>query len=109
MRQDTSSADRSISRRIADGKTRRSRVAGRQEMLELAQKAARAVAFDWYIGARGSENRWSPGSKRCMDGAGHVRWNVSELEEPVRPDDWPAAKLGSSVRKNRATSRPSIE
>jgi PAS domain S-box-containing protein len=32
----------------------------RQEMLDLAQKAARAVAFDWYIGARESENRWSP-------------------------------------------------
>ena len=32
----------------------------RQEMLDLAQTAARAVAFDWYIGARESENRWSP-------------------------------------------------
>ena len=32
----------------------------RQEMLDLAQKAARAVAFDWYIGARESENHWSP-------------------------------------------------
>ena len=32
----------------------------RQEMLELAQVAARAVAFDWYIGTRENENRWSP-------------------------------------------------
>ena len=32
----------------------------RQDMLDLAQKAAHAVAFDWHIGARESENRWSP-------------------------------------------------
>jgi PAS domain S-box-containing protein len=32
----------------------------RQEMLDLAQKAARAVAFEWRIGAGEGENRWSP-------------------------------------------------
>jgi PAS domain S-box-containing protein len=32
----------------------------RQEMLDLAQKAARAVAFEWSIGAGEGENRWSP-------------------------------------------------
>ena len=39
---------------------REQEVRARQELLDLAQKAARAVAFDWYIGARESENRWSP-------------------------------------------------
>ena len=32
----------------------------RQEMLDLAQKAARAVAFEWRIGNGRGENRWSP-------------------------------------------------
>ena len=35
-------------------------VRARQELLDLAQKAASAVAFDWHIGAREAENRWSP-------------------------------------------------
>ena len=50
----------SISRDISERKRAEAELRARQDMLDLAQTAARAVAFDWYIGARESENRWSP-------------------------------------------------
>ena len=50
----------SVVRDITERKRVEAEVRARQELLDLAQKAARAVAFDWYIGARESENRWSP-------------------------------------------------
>ena len=51
-----------LKRKRAEAELRRSEqeLRARQEMLDLAQTAAGAVAFDWYIGARESENRWSP-------------------------------------------------
>jgi PAS domain S-box-containing protein len=66
----------------------------RQEMLELAQKAARAVAFDWYIGARESENRWSP-DLEAMYGLvpGTFDRTFQGWKKLVHPDDWPAVKL----------------
>ena len=50
----------SVVRDITERKRIEAELRARQELLDLAQKAARAVAFDWYIGARESENRWSP-------------------------------------------------
>jgi PAS domain S-box-containing protein len=66
----------------------------RQEMLELAQKAARAVAFDWHIGARESENRWSP-DLEAMYGLdpGTFDRTFQGWKKLVHPDDWPAVKL----------------
>ena len=66
----------------------------RQEMLDLAQKAARAVAFDWYIGARESENRWSP-DLEAMYGLdpGTFDRTFQGWKKLVHPDDWPAVKL----------------
>jgi PAS domain S-box-containing protein len=66
----------------------------RQEMLDLAQKAARAVAFDWYIGARASENRWSP-DLEAMYGLepGAFGRTYQDWKELVHPDDWPSVKL----------------
>ena len=51
-----------LERKRAEAELRRreQELRARQDMLELAQRAARAVAFEWYIGARESENRWSP-------------------------------------------------
>ena len=66
----------------------------RQEMLDLAQKAARAVAFDWYIGARESENRWSPDLEAMYGLApGTFDRTFQGWKKLVHPDDWPAVKL----------------
>jgi PAS domain S-box-containing protein len=66
----------------------------RQEMLDLAQTAAGAVAFDWYIGARESENRWSP-ELEAMYGLepGTFDRTFEGWKKLVHPDDWPAVKL----------------
>jgi len=66
----------------------------RQEMLDLAQKAARAVAFDWYIGARESENRWSP-DLEAMYGMepGTFDRTYQGWKKLVHPEDWPSVKL----------------
>jgi PAS domain S-box-containing protein len=66
----------------------------RQEMLDLAQKAARAVAFDWHIGARESENRWSP-DLEAMYGleSGTFDRTFQGWKKLIHPDDWPTVKL----------------
>ena len=66
----------------------------RQEMLDLAQRAARAVAFDWFIGARESENRWSP-ELEMMHGVerGTFDSTFEGWKKLINPDDWPAVKL----------------
>jgi PAS domain S-box-containing protein len=68
-------------------------VRARQDMLDLAQKAARAVAFDWYIGARESENRWSP-ELEAMYGLepGTFDRTYQGWKKLVHPDDWPSVK-----------------
>jgi PAS domain S-box-containing protein len=69
----------------------------RQDMLDLAQKAASAVAFDWYIGARESENRWSP-ELEAMYGLepGTFDGTYQGWKKLVHPDDWPAVKVAIS-------------
>jgi PAS domain S-box-containing protein len=66
----------------------------RQDMLDLAQKAARAVAFDWFIGAREAENRWSP-DLEAMYGLepGTFDRTFQGWKKLVHPDDWPSVKL----------------
>ena len=66
----------------------------RQQMLDLAQKAARAVAFDWFIGARESENRWSP-ELEALYGLepGTFDQTYEGWKTLVHPDDWPSARL----------------
>ena len=74
----------------------------RQEMLDLAQKAARAVAFDWFIGPRESENRWSP-ELEAMYGlkAGRFDRTYQGWKKLVHADDWPSVKLAIE-RANRS-------
>jgi PAS domain S-box-containing protein len=66
----------------------------RQEMLDLAQKSAGAVAFDWFIGARESENLWSP-ELEVMYGLepGTFDRTYEGWKKLVHPDDWPVVKL----------------
>ena len=66
----------------------------RQDMLDLAQKAASAVAFDWYMGARESENRWSP-DLETMYGLepGTFDRTYDGWKKLVHPDDLPSVML----------------
>ena len=84
----------SVVRDITERKRIEAELRARQEMLDLAQKAARAVAFDWYIGARESENRWSP-DLEVMYGLepGTFDRTYQGWKKLVHPDDWPAVKL----------------
>ena len=66
----------------------------RQEMLDLAQTAARAVAFDWFIGARESQNRWSPELEAIYGlEPGTFDRTFEGWKKLIHPDDWPAVKL----------------
>ncbi len=85
---------RGVGRHTTEQKRVEAELRARQEMLDLAQKAARAVAFDWYIGARESENRWSP-ELEAMYGQepGTFDGTFQSWKKLVHADDWPAAKL----------------
>jgi PAS domain S-box-containing protein len=84
----------SLVRDISERKRVEAELRARQELLDLAQKAARAVAFDWYIGARESENRWSP-ELEALYGLkpGTFDGTYQGWKKLVHPDDWPAVKV----------------
>jgi PAS domain S-box-containing protein len=65
----------------------------RQEMLDLAQKAARAVAFEWHIGGGEGENRWSP-DLEAMYGmaAGSYDGTYESWKKLVHAEDWPSVR-----------------
>jgi len=85
---------RGVGRHTTERKRVEAELRARQDMLDLAQKAGRAVAFDWYIGARERENRWSP-ELESMYGLepGTFDGTFQSWKKLVNPDDWPAAKL----------------
>ena len=65
----------------------------RQEMLELAQKAARAVAFEWRFDADGGEPYRSLDLDRMFGLApGTYDGTFAAWKELVHPEDWPAVK-----------------
>src|SRR5262249_17695000 len=65
----------------------------RQEMLDLAQKSARATAFEWKIGKGEGENRWSPDLEAMYGLApGTYDGTFETWKKLVHPDDWPAVK-----------------
>ena len=71
-----------------------SELRAQQDMLELAQTVARAVAFDWYIGARESENRWSPELEAIYGlEPGTFDKTFEGWKKLIHPDDLPAVKL----------------
>lgn len=84
----------SLVRDISERRRVEAELRARQELLDLAQRAARAVAFDWYIGARESENRWSP-ELEALYGLepGTFDGTYQGWKKLVHPDDWPAVKV----------------
>jgi len=72
----------------------------RQRMLDLAQKTARAVAFDWRVDAGAHQNRWPP-ELEAMYGLAPGTWPGSfalfglvreSWKKLVHPDDWAAVR-----------------
>ena len=85
-----------LKRKRAEVELRRSeqKLRARQDMLDLAQAAARAVAFDWYIGAREDENWWSPELEAMYGLApGMFDGTFEGWKKLIHPEDWPAIKL----------------
>jgi PAS domain S-box-containing protein len=65
----------------------------RQEMLDLAQKAARAVAFEWHIGVGEGTNRWSQDLEVMYGLApGTYDGSYETWKKLVHPDDWPGVR-----------------
>ena len=59
------------------------------------------MAFDWHIGERESENRWSP-DLEAMYGLepGTFDRTYRGWKKLVHPDDWPAVKSRSSAQES---------
>jgi signal transduction histidine kinase/CheY-like chemotaxis protein len=65
----------------------------RQELLDLAQKAARAAAFEWCIGNGVGAHRWSADLDAMYGRApGAPELSFDTWKKLVHPDDWPAVK-----------------
>jgi PAS domain S-box-containing protein len=70
----------------------------RQEMLDLAQKAARAVVFEWRVGAGKGENRSSPDLEAMYGIApGSYDGTYESWKKLVYPDDWPKVRAQIKV------------
>src|SRR5207244_11332204 len=68
----------------------------------LAQKAARAVAFEWRIGAGDGQNRWSPDLEAMYGLApGSYDGTYGAWKRLVHPDDWPAVR--AAIERARQT------
>jgi PAS domain S-box-containing protein len=62
----------------------------RQEILDAAQKAARAVAFEWRIGTGEGQNRWSPDLEAMYGLApGSYDGTYDSWRKLVFPEDFP--------------------
>ena len=82
-----------VTKDITERKRAEQELRSRQEMLDLAQKSARAIAFEWSIGEGAGENRWSPEleamyglAPRTYDGS-YAQWKAL-----VHVEDWPVVK-----------------
>src|SRR4030095_3175170 len=65
----------------------------RQNLLDLAQKVARAVAFEWRGGASEGENRWSPDLEAMYGLApGSYDGTYESWKKLVYAEDWPKVR-----------------
>ncbi|HYL24962.1 MAG TPA: PAS domain-containing protein, partial [Burkholderiales bacterium] len=80
----------------------------RQEMLELAQKSARAIAFEWKIGDGEGENRWSSDLEAMYGFApGTYDGTFETWKKRLHPQDWPAVK--EAIRHAQRTGEVASE
>ena len=77
-----------------------------EELLDLAQKAARAMAFDWYI--QRQINTWSP-EQEALYGLppGTFDGTYESWKNLVHPDDWPG--VVTSLKHAQETGNISAE
>jgi PAS domain S-box-containing protein len=83
-----------IGREITERKRIEEELRSRQEMLELAQHAARAIAFEWRFAADGPDGyHWSPGLAE-MHGLAPESYDGSlkQYKKMIHPEDWPRVK-----------------
>jgi PAS domain S-box-containing protein len=65
----------------------------RQDMLDLAQKVAHAVAFEWRVGAGEGENRWSPDLEALYGlPPGSYDGTYESWKKLVYAEDWPKVR-----------------
>jgi PAS domain S-box-containing protein len=97
-----------VGRDISDRKRIEEQLRSRQEMLVLAQKAARAVAVDWRIDAPDEEHA-SSAELEAMFGLepGMYDGTFKGLKQLVHPDDWPS--LREAVHRANETGEVTAE
>ena len=82
-----------IGRDITEHKHAEEELRARQEMLDLAQKSARAIAFEWRIGEGEGQNRRSPHLEAMYGLApGTYDGSFESWKKLVYPEDWPAVE-----------------
>jgi len=78
-------------RETTERKRAEAELRSRQEMLDLAQKSARAAAFEWRIAAGEGQNPSSPDLEAMYGLApGAYDGTFEALKRLVHPEDWPA-------------------
>jgi PAS domain S-box-containing protein len=93
---------------ITDRKKAAEELRSRQEMLDLAQQSAQAVAFEWKIGEGEGENRWSP-ELETMYGLSSATYDGSfeKWKGLVHVDDRPT--VSEAIEHARRTGDVSVE
>src|SRR5262249_3818003 len=91
-----------VARDITERKRVEAELRSRQDMLQVAQQAARAVAFEWHVGMGDATNRWSP-DLEVMHGipAGSYDGTYESWKKLVHPEDWP--RVRSAIKAARQT------
>ena len=80
-----------IGRNITERKRIEEELRARQDMLDLAQRAARAAAFEWRGGAGDVHIRWSPEFEEMHGVApGSYSGTYASWKQLIEPQDWPA-------------------
>src|SRR5205823_1382996 len=88
-----------IGRNITERKRIEEELRARQDMLDLAQRAAHAAAFEWRVGAVDEHIRWSSEFEEMHGIApGSYSGTYDSWKKLVEPADWPAV--------NAAIERP---
>jgi PAS domain S-box-containing protein len=97
-----------VGHNITERKQVEQELRARQEILDVAQKAARAVAFEWRIGTGEGQNRWSPDLEAMYGLApGSYDGTFDSWSKLVFPEDWPA--VNAAIERAAETGNVAVE